>query len=80
MSNNPSGWYPDPSGRPQQRWWDGAAWTDFVSADGKTFVDTPSAAPPAPPTVHTAPAPVAAPTPTPAGAVAAAGGARAACW
>ena len=76
MSNNPSGWYPDPSGRPQQRWWDGTAWTDFVSADGKTFVDTPSAAPPAPPTVHTAPAPVAAPTPTPAGAVAAAGGAR----
>ena len=48
MSNNPSGWYPDPSGRPQQRWWDGNTWTDFVSVNGQTFVDSPAAAP-APP-------------------------------
>ncbi len=48
MSNNPSGWYPDPSGRPQQRWWDGNAWTDFVSVNGQTFMDRPAAAP-APP-------------------------------
>src|SRR5215212_4621871 len=23
----PPGWYPDPSGAPQQRWWDGQQWT-----------------------------------------------------
>lgn len=30
--NRPSGWYPDPSGRPNSlRWWDGSAWTgDFL--------------------------------------------------
>lgn len=30
MSNNayvPPGWYPDPSGAPQQRWWDGTQWS-----------------------------------------------------
>src|SRR5947209_7754317 len=26
----PSGWYPDPSGAPQQRYWDGAGWTAHV--------------------------------------------------
>lgn len=26
----PRGWYPDPSGRPGQRWWDGVQWTDFT--------------------------------------------------
>ena len=26
----PSGWYPDPSGAPGSRWWDGRAWTDTV--------------------------------------------------
>jgi hypothetical protein len=24
---SPPGWYPDPSGYPFQRWWDGLAWT-----------------------------------------------------
>lgn len=27
----PAGWYPDPSGGPNQRWWDGAQWTDQLS-------------------------------------------------
>lgn len=28
-------WHPDPSGRHQQRWWDGGSWTDAVlDADG----------------------------------------------
>ncbi len=27
MSNPPAGWYPDPSGAPGQRYWDGQSWT-----------------------------------------------------
>lgn len=27
----PPGWYNDPAGSPQQRWWNGAAWTEHVS-------------------------------------------------
>lgn len=27
-----AGWYPDPSGAPGQRWWDGAQWTEHVHA------------------------------------------------
>lgn len=26
----PPGWYPDPSGQPGSRWWDGAMWTEHV--------------------------------------------------
>nr|WP_241011091.1 DUF2510 domain-containing protein [Mycobacterium gordonae] len=26
----PPGWYPDPSGQPRQRYWDGATWTAFT--------------------------------------------------
>jgi hypothetical protein len=28
MSQHAPGWYPDPQGGPQQRWWDGSKWTD----------------------------------------------------
>jgi uncharacterized RDD family membrane protein YckC len=28
--STPAGWYPDPSGDPGQRWWDGSQWTDQV--------------------------------------------------
>ncbi|BDZ62628.1 hypothetical protein Lsed01_00727 [Demequina sediminis] len=30
----PPGWYPDPSGGAQQRWWNGATWTEHVAPHG----------------------------------------------
>ena len=40
-------WYKDPAGRHQFRYWDGAAWTDYVADDGTSSRDplTPQAAP-----------------------------------
>lgn len=35
----PAGWYPDPSGRHQQRYWDGAAWTADVTDGGAQTTD-----------------------------------------
>ena len=32
-------WYQDPTGRYEQRYWDGARWTDHVSTGGKPTVD-----------------------------------------
>jgi hypothetical protein len=26
----PAGWYPDPSGRPGERWWDGRGWSEHT--------------------------------------------------
>lgn len=31
-ANPPAGWYPDPSGQPQLRWWDGIAWGEQTQA------------------------------------------------
>ena len=40
MNHGPSaGWYPDPSGRHQRRWWDGARWTSAVNTDGVSGSD-----------------------------------------
>jgi uncharacterized protein YxjI len=40
MSNTtPANWFPDPKGRHQHRYWDGAAWTDHVSDNGITSID-----------------------------------------
>jgi len=39
-----SSWEPDPTGRHQYRWWDGAQWTDQVANDGVQSVDSISAA------------------------------------
>jgi uncharacterized RDD family membrane protein YckC len=33
----PAGWYPDPSNPSQQRWWDGAAWTEYTNAAQQTL-------------------------------------------
>ena len=35
----PSGWYPDPSGRHEQRYWREGVWTEHVSDRGATAVD-----------------------------------------
>ena len=36
----PSGWYPDPSGRHQYRYWDGKGWSSQVSDGGRTATDS----------------------------------------
>jgi uncharacterized protein YxjI len=46
----PAGWYPDPVGRHEYRWWDGYQWTDQVASAGRQAVD-PIAGPGAVPTV-----------------------------
>jgi len=35
------GWYPDPFGRHETRWWDGAQWTEHVASHGRQAVDPP---------------------------------------
>ena len=34
-----AGWHPDPTGRHEQRYWDGAIWTDQVSNAGQVTTD-----------------------------------------
>ncbi len=38
-------WYPDPYGRHELRYWDGAAWTEHVSSHGRQGVDAPEGDP-----------------------------------
>lgn len=47
MSNpmTPAGWYPDPFGRFQFRYWDGSVWTQNASTNGATAIDAPVGAP-----------------------------------
>ena len=42
-STVPAGWYADPSGRYELRYWDGSAWTEHVSRAGQQFTDPPVA-------------------------------------
>jgi hypothetical protein len=53
------GWYADPSGQHQFRWWDGSAWTTYVGDDGELAIDDAPLPrlPPSPPDL--APPPVA---------------------
>ncbi len=39
MSQVPAGWFPDPYGRFQQRYWNGSAWTEHVVTNGVQAVD-----------------------------------------
>ena len=39
----PAGWYIDPAGRFELRYWDGTAWTEHVSRNGQQFTDPPVA-------------------------------------
>ena len=45
----PPGWFADPWGRFQLRWWDGTRWTAHVSTGGGTAYDPLNDIPPAPP-------------------------------
>ncbi len=58
MSTRAQEWLPDPAGRHQLRWWDGARWTEHVSDDGETATDPPGdGLPPPPPAESEAGAP-----------------------
>lgn len=35
----PAGWFPDPTGRHDHRWWDGGAWTSHVADAGISGLD-----------------------------------------
>ena len=37
----PAGWYPDPAGRYELRYWDGTQWTEHVARQGQQFTDPP---------------------------------------
>jgi uncharacterized protein YxjI len=39
---HPPGWYPDPFGRHETRWWDGVRWTEHVASHGRQAVDAPT--------------------------------------
>jgi uncharacterized RDD family membrane protein YckC len=54
---NPARWAPDPLGRHQYRYWDGAQWTEHVSDDGTVSVDAPTVTPPPTSTTPGAPSP-----------------------
>jgi hypothetical protein len=43
VPSTPAGWYPDPSGRYEMRYWDGDKWTEHVSRQGQTYTDPPVA-------------------------------------
>ena len=43
MSTHPANWYPDPAGRFELRYWDGATWTDhFVAKPAPSGSDAPT--------------------------------------
>ena len=53
----PAGWYPDPGGGPQQRYWDGARWTEHYAAPAGGPAAYPGAMPPVAATTKPKPSP-----------------------
>ena len=51
-TDRPPAWYPDPWGKHEHRWYDGAQWTEHVASHGRQSLDPPPAAPGAIPTVN----------------------------
>jgi hypothetical protein len=43
-----AGWHADPTGRYEQRWWDGVRWTEAVTTAGAAFTDPFGGQPPEP--------------------------------
>jgi len=39
---NPAGWFPDPSGGHEHRYWDGTRWTEHVADAGVSAIDPPA--------------------------------------
>ena len=61
----PAGWYPDHTGEPQDRYWDGQAWTDQVRLGTPTAPVAPEPDPEPEPSPVTTEVPFAAPATTP---------------
>lgn len=47
MNAAAAGWFPDPAGRHEHRWWDGTQWTEYVGDQGRSSTDPLSAPTPA---------------------------------
>ena len=45
VETGPPGWYPDPYGRHERRFYDGTTWTEHVESGGRRGVDPPAGAP-----------------------------------
>jgi hypothetical protein len=43
-ANHPANWYPDPWGRHEHRYYDGANWTEHIADHGRQGVDPPGGA------------------------------------
>ena len=43
-SQTPAGWFPDPTGRHEHRYWSGSSWTENVSDAGQAATDPPDIA------------------------------------
>ncbi|MEO5838644.1 MAG: phospholipid scramblase-related protein [Acidimicrobiales bacterium] len=52
-TNPPPGWFPDPLGRHEQRYWDGQQWSEHVTSHGRQGVDPPGAPQQLPTVDHT---------------------------